>query len=381
MRIGINASIVDPFLSGLGVYAVNVLQEVNRLCDDVVVYTPYPEICNVDSAKIRRISKRVRLSLGPKGYFLRIIWVQTSLQVRLLMDKASLLFSPLPEGMILPVVPQILTVLDVTPLHFPKEYPLQGYYLRYFVSKLLRKSRRIIAISANTKQDIITSYGIKPERINVTLPGYDRIHYRLGVEPGAVKSKYGLKSYLFYLGNLMPHKNLRRLLRAFALLKREFPYTLVIAGWKDPRHYPALEAETQALGLAEKVLFLNYVPADELPALYSGAELFVFPSLYEGFGLPPLEAMACGCPVLVSNIASLSEVCGDAAYYVDPYDVKNIAEGIYRVATDRELKENLAFRGTERAKLFSWEKSAKEHIKIFEEVLGVSGKEKGETGE
>jgi glycosyltransferase involved in cell wall biosynthesis len=91
--------------------------------------------------------------------------------------------------------------------------------------------------------------------------------------------------------------------------------------------------------------------------------------------------MACGCPVLVSNIASLSEVCGDAAYYVDPYDVKNIAEGIYRVATDRELKENLAFRGTERAKLFSWEKSAKEHIKIFEEVLGVSGKEKGETGE
>jgi glycosyltransferase involved in cell wall biosynthesis len=285
------------------------------------------------------------------------------------MDKVSLLFSPLPEGMIVPVVPQILTVLDVTPLHFPKEYPLQRYYLRYFVSKLLRKSAGIIAITENTKQDIITAYGIKPERISVILPGYDRSRYRFGVEPGAVKSKYALKSYLLYLGNLMPHKNLRRLLRAFALLHRELPYTLVIAGWKDPRHYRALEAETQTLGLAEKVLFLNYVPADELPALYTGAELFAFPSLYEGFGLPPLEAMACGCPVVVSNIASLSEVCGDAAYYVDPYDVKNIAEGIYKVATNRELKENLAIKGRERTKLFSWEKSAREHIKVFKKVL------------
>lgn len=369
MRIAINASIVDPYLSGLGVYAVNVLQEVSRLCDDVVVYTPYPEICNVDSTKIRRISKKVRISLGPKGYLLRIIWLQTSLQVRLLVDKVSLLFSPVPEGMILPVVPQILTMLDITPIHFPKEYRWGQYYLRYFVSKLLRKSRGIIAISENTKQDIMTTYGIKPEGINVILPGYDRSRYRLGVEPEGVKSKYGLKSYLLYLGNLMPHKNLQRLLRAFALLHKELPYTLVIAGWNHPRYYPALEAETQALGLAEKVLFLDYVPADELPALYTGAELFVFPSLYEGFGLPPLEAMACGCPVVVSNIASLSEVCGDAAYYVDPHDVKNIAEGIYKVAMKRELKENLAFKGTERAKLFSWEKSAREHIKVFEKVL------------
>jgi glycosyltransferase involved in cell wall biosynthesis len=369
MRIGVNGSIVDPFLSGLGVYAVNILREVSRLCDDVVVYTPYPEICNIDSAKIRRISKKVRLSLGPKGYFIRILWVQTLLQARLLKDKVSLMFSPLPEGMILPFVPQVLTVLDITPLHFPKEYPLQQYYLRYFVSKLLRKSAGIIAISENTKQDILTSFGIGPERINVILPGYDRSRYRSGIEPWGVKSKYGLKSYLLYVGNLMPHKNLRRLLRAFALLNRELPYTLVIAGWKDPRHYPTLEIETQALGIAEKVLFLNYVPADELPALYAGAELFVFPSLYEGFGLPPLEAMACGCPVLVSNTASLAEVCGDAAYYVDPYGVENIAEGIYKVTTNGQLKRNLALKGTERAKLFSWEKSAREHMKVFKKVL------------
>ena len=369
MRIAFNASIVDPFLSGLGVYAVNLLQEMDRFCDDLVVYTPYPEICNVGSTKIRRVSKWVRLSLGPRSYFQRIIWVQTSLQVRLLMEKVSLLFSPLPEGMILPVVPQILTVLDITPLHFPKEYPWQQYYLRYFVSKVLRKSRGIIAISENTKQDIIISYGIKPERIHVILPGYDRSRYRLGVESGGVKSKYGLKSYLFYLGNLMPHKNLQRLLRAFALLNGELPYTLVIAGWKDPRHYPALEAETQALGLAEKVLFLNYVPADELPALYTGAEIFVFPSLYEGFGIPPLEAMACGCPVVVSNVSSLPEVCGDAAYYVDPYEVESIAEGIHKVLTDEELRKSLIQKGIERTKLFSWERSAAEHIKIFDQVL------------
>ena len=123
------------------------------------------------------------------------------------------------------------------------------------------------------------------------------------------------------------------------------------------------------LFLKDRVVFLDYVPEKDLPHLYSEAAAFVFPSLYEGFGLPPLEAMACGCPVIVSNAASLPEVCGDAAYYVDPYDVESIAEGIYKVLMNEILRQDLIAKGLERVKLFSWEKAAKEHLKVFEEVL------------
>jgi len=369
MRIAVNASIVDPFLSGLGVYAVNLLKELAKLHDDLVVYTSYPEVCGIDLTKVRRISRRVQPSLGRKGHFQRLIWTQTALPLRLLADKASLLLSPLPEGMLLPAVPQVVTVLDMIPLHFPEEYPRQQYYFRYHVPRILKKSRRIVTISENTKHDIMTFYGIEPEKIYVIQPGFEKSRYRLGINSESVKMKYGLTDYLLYVGNLLAHKNLRRLLRAFSLIARKMPYKLVIAGYKDPRYYPELEAEVEALGHAEKVLFLNYVSADELTALYAGAKAFILLSLYEGFGFPPLEAMACGCPVVVSNVASLPEVCGDAAYYIDPHDVESIAQGIHRVLTDESLKQGLIKKGLERVKLFSWEQSAREHIKIFEEVL------------
>jgi len=239
------------------------------------------------------------------------------------------------------------------------------------VPKILQKSQEIVAISENTKNNIVTFYGIDPGRVRVIPPGFEKSRYRLGINGERTKAKYGLTEYFLYVGNLLAHKNLRRLLLAFSLITRRLPYKLVIAGHKDPRYYPALEAEAQALGLAGKVLFLNYVPTDELPALYAGAKVFVFPSLYEGFGLPPLEAMACGCPVIVSNVSSLPEVCGDAAYYVNPYDVESIAEGIHKVLTDEALRQNLIKKGIERVKLFSWEKAAKEHLKVFEEVLSL----------
>jgi len=143
---------------------------------------------------------------------------------------------------------------------------------------------------------------------------------------------------------------------------------LVITGRKDPRFYPALEAEMQVLGLQDRVRFLDYVHADELPSLYAGADIFVFPSLYEGFGLPPLEAMACGTPVMVSNVSSLPEVVGDAALMVDPYDIEGMAKAMYKVLSDVELSEEMRRKGLERAKSFSWEQTAQNILKVCEEV-------------
>lgn len=368
MRIVVNASIVDHVLSGLGVYSVNLIRELNKLHDDLVVYTSCPESCEVETAKVRKINGRVQPSRGQEGHFRRIIWTQTSLPLRLLSDRASLVLSPLPEGMLFPCVPQVVVVHDVLPLHFPKEYPRQQYYFRYCVPILLRTSRAIVADSENTKRDIITCYGVEADRVRVIPAGYEKKRYRMGIDVEGVKEKYGLTSYLLYVGNLLPHKNLRRLLHAFARIAWRLPHQLVIAGKKDHRYYPALEAEVQALGLQNRALFLDYVLSDELPCLYAGADVFVFPSLYEGFGLPPLEAMACGTPVIVSNVSSLPEVVGDAALMVDPYDIEGMAKAMHRVLSDDGLSKEMRRKGLERAKLFSWEKTARNILKVLDEV-------------
>ena len=368
MRIAVNASIVDHVLSGLGVYTVNLLRELTKLHNDLVVYTSCPEVCEVDLAKVRKISRMVQPSRGQVGHLQRIVWTQTPLPLRLLTDRTSLVLSPLPEGMLFPCVPQVVIVHDVIPLLFPGEHPRQQRYFRSFVPMLLRKSGAIVADSENTKRDIVTCYGIEADRVRVVHAGYDKNRYRMGIDIEGVKEKYGLTSYLLYVGNLSPHKNLLRLLQAFARIVREIPHKLVITGRKDPRFYPALEAEMQALGLQHRVMFLDYVRADELPSLYAGADIFVFPSLYEGFGLPPLEAMACGTPVIVSNVSSLPEVVGDAALMVDPYDVEGMAKAMYRVLSDDGLSKEMRRKGLERAKLFSWEKTAQSILKVCEEV-------------
>lgn len=368
MRIVVNASIVDHVISGLGVYSVNLLRELHTLHNDLVVYTSCPESCEVDPEKVRKISRSVQPSGGQEGHFRRIIWTQFVLPLRLLADKASLLLSPLPEGMLFPCVPQVVIIHDVLPLHFPEEYPRQQYYFRYWVPRLLRKSRVIVADSEHTKGDLMRCYGIDTDRICVIPAGYDKTQYRPGIEMEAVKRKYALTSYLLYVGNLLPHKNLRRLLQAFGRIAGRMAFQLVIAGKKDPRYYPALEAEVEALDLRHRVLFLDYVLTEELPILYAGAEFLIFPSLYEGFGLPPLEAMACGTPVIVSNVSSLPEVVGDAALLFNPYDVEEMARAMTRVLSEKGLSDSMRSKGLERAKQFSWESTAKNLLHVLDEV-------------
>jgi glycosyltransferase involved in cell wall biosynthesis len=147
-------------------------------------------------------------------------------------------------------------------------------------------------------------------------------------------------------------------------IRKEFKIVLVgFKGWENEEIVSLIQK------LKSDVLYLGYVPDNELGKFYNLASLFVYPSFYEGFGLPPLEAMACGCPVIVSNVASLPEVCGEAVFYVDPNDIGCITQGMNRVLNDETLRKSLIMKGLERSKLFSWEKSAKEHLKVFEEIM------------
>jgi glycosyltransferase involved in cell wall biosynthesis len=366
VRIAINASIVDPFLSGLGIYTVSLTRELAALHKDIVVYTADAERCGVPPARCRRVSRGVQPRWGGMGHLRRLLWLQTALPLRLVLDRAAVLLSPVPEGLLLPLVPQVVVVHDVLPLRFPQEYPRQQHYFRHLVPAVLRRARAVIAVSDSTKRDLVACYGLAPATIHVVPNGCDGQRFHPGIAPEAVARKYQLGAYLLYVGNLLPHKNLPTLLRAFAAVAGRVPHRLVIAGKKDPRYYPSLQAMAGALGLAERVLFLDYVPAEELPALYAGAAACILPSLYEGFGLPVLEAMACGTPVIAARRGALCEVAGEAAAWVEPSDAEAMAHAIEAVLQDPGLRRSLRAKGLQRAAAFSWRRTATMVLAILE---------------
>lgn len=275
---------------------------------------------------------------------------------------------------------RLVTIHDVFHLAFLDQLSFkQKVYAKLMINLAVRLSDKIVTVSNFSKSEIIKFTNISENKIEVIYNGINKnsfkiIHDNSLVE--GVRTKYDLpKRFILYVGNVKPHKNLIRLLKAFKinLIQNGIKdYNLVIVGKKegfitgDKGLFKMLEDNTN---LKRKVLFTGYVENEDLPVIYNLASLFVFPSFYEGFGLPPLEAMACGCPVVVSNAASLPEVCGDAAYYIDPHDVESIAKGMCEVLTDDDLMRILIRKGLERVNIFSWERSAREHLRVFEEGL------------
>jgi len=242
---------------------------------------------------------------------------------------------------------------------------------RYWLPRVLPKTDAVITISEASRLDILHYLKVNPSKVHI-VPRW--VHAALKpsseAEVAALKARYRLpERYMLFLGSVEKRKNLHGLLGAYARLQHTGAYIpLVITGLK-PRKYPALAQMLQQLNEPASVIFTGYVPDEDLPAIYCGADLFVFPSLYEGFGLPPLEAMACGTPVVCSNTSSLPEVVGDAAITVDPYDVEALADAMHRVLSDAALREELRAKGLARAKMFTWEKAARETLAVYEKVL------------
>lgn len=238
--------------------------------------------------------------------------------------------------------------------------------------KLLR-SDAVIAISEATKNDLIKLFGIDSEKITVIYPGMDHSLFNRenAGDPSRqnqVLRRYGIEGkYLLYVGDSEWRKNLRRVLEA--LVKLDSDIRLVLVG-KRARGDAVLHGWIRELGLEGRVMTPGFVPDEDLPPLYGAAEAFLFPSLYEGFGLPVIEAMACGCPVITSNVSSMPEIAGDAALLVDPTDVKQIAEAIKKVLNGNGVKSALSEAGVRRADFFSWEKSAKETVALIRSVAG-----------
>lgn len=306
-------------------------------------------------------------------------WTLRSLHLPLTetwLGRPDLFLSTIYVTPVLRAVAVVMIAYDLIPLRFPQFYGQDQPLLARRIRRSIERADAIIAISECTKRDYVQLLGADPARIQVVYPG---VEPRFGpatdvAARDAVLRRYGLRRpYLLYAGSLGPHKNVGTLVRVFRRLKqaRRIPHQLVLCG-RAAWGREVVEAAEDLIATGECVV-VDFIPAADVPHLYQGADAFVFLSLYEGFGLPPLEAMASGIPVVVSNAGSLPEVVGNAALQVAPTDDEAIEGAIYRVATDSALRADLSARGLRQAARFSWQETARQTLKVFAATRGARG--------
>ncbi|MEO7046915.1 MAG: glycosyltransferase family 1 protein [Ferruginibacter sp.] len=305
------------------------------------------------------------------------LWTQIGLPIHLLTtsEKPDVFLTLTHYGPRFSRIPTIVSVMDLSFLHFPQTFKKNDLYqLTKWTEYSVRKAKKIITISNSSKDDIIKYYKVPSEKVNVVYLGLKNLAMN---EPSEKElSEFGVnKKFILFVGTLQPRKNISRLIESFAKLPQDIKsdYQLVIIGKKGWLFEEILEAP-EKFGVSESVVFLDYVSDIDLPNFYKKAEIFVLPSLYEGFGLPILEAMRYGCPVIASNVSSLPEAGGDAALYFEPENTNDIKNIIEKVLTDNALREKMIVRGREHYKKFTWEKAAKQVLSTIEEVAKLGNK-------
>ena len=366
MKIAIHAkALTERTIGGIGYYTYNLLKAIAKIdiINTYVLFSNKNYVHKIDSPNFEH-----RLVKYPK------FWSYFGLPLELRKEKFDMLF--MPKEMIPPFSPKTVMVVYEMGIHYyAKGIPVSGK-IHYYLSKYIhmKRAKKIIAISQDTKNDIVEIAGISPEKVSVIYPGCDFDLFRKITDLDLiekVKKRYGISGkYIINTSSVSWfRKNLTGVLEAFAdcVKKHEIEHKLVITGSKGSQS-DKLETLIKELGIADKVIFSGYVETEDMPVLLSGSEIFVFPSLFEGFGLSLLEAMACGCAVITSNTSAMPEVCGDAGIMVDPNNINEITEAIYNLILDKELRYNLASKALLRAKTFTWERAARETLKIFNEV-------------
>jgi glycosyltransferase involved in cell wall biosynthesis len=367
VRIGIDARKLHDF--GIGTYIRNLLRELARLDHD----TDFVLLCRPDDVNgIKALGENFRPVVERAGNY--SIAEQFRIPLALRREKVTLFHAP--HYVLPPLVHcrSVVTIHDCIHLMFPQYLPnkVALTYARTSMAMAASRATRVLTVSETSKNDIMRFFGTEPSKIDVIYNAYDE---RFGIEPKEddvvrVRERYQLHDeFVLYAGNVKPHKNLERLIDAFQLVRsRGLDHLKLVMIGDDISKYASLRRAVHRYQLHNYVRFLGYLPEETLAVMYRLAGVFVFPSLYEGFGLPPLEAMASGTPVVTSNVSSLPEVTGDGAALVDPYDPQAIADGIYRVLTDVDLRRDLRRKGLARAHQFSWGASVRRVREIYGEV-------------
>jgi len=354
----VNSSFLALKLRGVNRYAVEISKNLKLLMSDIKFIAPKTIIQNSYTEEINPEIYENKIKIPAKQV---APWEQFELTTYLKNNKNPLLVN-LTNTAPAFYKNQIVTIHDLMFMHNPEWYSKKHYYFyRFLFKKVARNSLKVITVSENSRKDIIKYFKIPENKIEIVHNAVSQEFINLA--SGDFENKYG--DYILAVSSLDPRKNFEGLIMAFNKLKLK-GIKLVLVGEKgtlyDRKIFNSLVKENP------NIIFTGYVTDKDLAGLYKNARLFVFPSLYEGFGIPPLEAMACNCPTVVSNATSIPEVCGEASYYVDPASIDNIAKGIYEVLNDEQLQNELRQKGAERIKGFNWQDSAKKIAQIIKNI-------------
>lgn len=375
MRIGIDYTSAATQGAGIGRYTRELIQALTALpsANQYTLFYASPQKMRSDEFRNPQSAFRIK-HLPFHDKWLARIWhrAQLPIPIELITGKIDLFHSPdftLPPT--LPGVPKLLTVHDLSFIRDPNSaWPSLRAYLMKAVPRSVKRATHVLADSQATKDDLVELFNTPPEKITVLYSGVDArfkpIRDRAEVERVREKYKIGSRPFVLSVGTLQPRKNYRRLIEAYAKLNND-QLDLIIGGGKGWMFNDIL-AQVMELGLADRVHFIGFVDDEDLPTLYSAADLFVYVSLYEGFGLPLLEAMACGTPVIGSNTSSLPEVIGDVGLQVDPKNIEAITAAMSQLLGQSELRDRSSAAGIDRAKQFTWNKAARELLSIYEQL-------------
>ncbi|MDC0832274.1 glycosyltransferase family 1 protein [Geitlerinema sp. CS-897] len=344
--------------TGISTYALNVVPHLRNLDPTLLIARPFNK-SHFPKFKYHPISAGQTPEQGIRGHLKRLLWTQFDLPRIDRKLKSNFLFSPITEAPLGWKGRYAVTLYDAIPLRFPKRFSPMTLYHRYYVPQVLKQAETVICISESTANDAMTFYDVPASKL-VSIPlGFDRTLYRFLDLP--------TQNYFLYVGRHDPYKNLHRAIAAFSQLPKSIDCEFWIAGSFDRRYTPQLQTQAIELGVGDRVKFLDYVKREDLPILTNQAIALVFPSLWEGFGLPVLEAMACGCPVIASNLASIPEVAGNAAILIDPYNSETIATAMRQVVIDNTMRSHLRQAGLERSHQFSWDKTGPETARVLQQ--------------
>ncbi len=356
----VNLAMVGAKRTGIANYAVNLVthlplsgtlllppQKDGFSGTEILPAVPIPDNMSPDSGKF--------------GHLRRLTWTQFRLSSLYKQHQSRLLFSPVPEVPLFSRCRSVVMVHDLIPLRVPDwRSPLLPYF-RYYVPQVLAQAQHILCNSEATATEVHQTYGIPHHRMTAIPLAYDAAHF--------YPRNFPTQNYFLYLGRHDPHKNVSRIISAFAQLPQRQDYELWLVGGTDRRYTHALQIQAAELGIAPQVKFLDYVAYRELPEVIGQAIALVFPSLWEGFGIPILEAMACGTPVITSNLSAMPEVAGEAALLVDPLKVKEIAAAMEQLVRDEGARSDLREAGLKRVAQFSWKLTAQQTANVLRQFL------------
>ena len=353
----VNLAVLFDKPTGIATYAQNVVKSLASLNPKLL------SARSLDNFQRYAIAANMTPKDGSKGHFRRLLWTQFELPKIYQQLKADLIYSPIPEAPLYTNSRYVVMAHDLIPLRFPRRTSALTNYFHYVVPLVLQQAEHIICNSQATAKDLSDFYGISANKITPILLGYDTTNFY----PRKTAVNFD-RPYFLYLGRQDPYKNLAGLINAFAAMNSQ-DYYLAIAGSTDPRFTPQLQQQALELGIGDRVFWLDYLDYHELPVIISGAVALVFPTFWEGFGLPVLEAMACGTPVITSNLASLPEITGEAAILIDPYDNKAITSAMKNLAGDEQVRSQLSKLSIRQARKFSWSKTGEATKEVLKQYL------------